>query len=127
MICSYLREPWTCAVYHDRFSDFVQEIKEYLSLLPHKVSLAHHTLHTLTATPTLYTPSLPRPHTQSNGSQSVEEIVREMVNDESPLTSAQLLTQFNTSQAKGVISEQLFRYLHYNKQHLPMFARPDIV
>ena len=28
----FFREPWTCAVYHDRFSDLREEVREILSL-----------------------------------------------------------------------------------------------
>ena len=29
--CSYFCEPWTCAVFHDRFPDFMEEIREHLA------------------------------------------------------------------------------------------------
>ena len=32
MYCRFLREPWACAVYHDRFSDLREEVRETLSL-----------------------------------------------------------------------------------------------
>lgn len=30
LLCSFLREPWSLAIYHDRFSDLQQEIVELL-------------------------------------------------------------------------------------------------
>ena len=35
----YFEEPWACAVFHDRFSDFVEEVREYLGQLPTEVSI----------------------------------------------------------------------------------------
>ena len=115
---SYFREPWVCALFHDRFPDFMQEVREYLSLLPHKVR--PHPL-----TPALTTPP------QADSEASIEEMVRELVNEDpdSPLTSARamLRAQFHSSPAKSLVSERLFRFLDYNKQQLPMYARPDPV
>ena len=33
----YFAEPWACAVFHDRFNDFADEVREYLGQLPTKV------------------------------------------------------------------------------------------
>lgn len=34
---------------------------------------------------------------------------------------------FDDSKAKDFVEKKLFKYLHYNFQHLPMYARPDMV
>ena len=33
----YFRQPWACAVFHDHFSDFMEEVREYLQKEPIKV------------------------------------------------------------------------------------------
>lgn len=34
---------------------------------------------------------------------------------------------FNDSNAKDFVEKKLFKFLHYNYQHLPMYAKPDMV
>ena len=38
IFCSYFEEPWACAVFHDRFPDFIDEVKEHLGQLPKQVT-----------------------------------------------------------------------------------------
>lgn len=33
------RQSWACAIFHDRFADFMEEIKEQLAMLPVKVTI----------------------------------------------------------------------------------------
>jgi len=34
VVCSYLNEPWAMAIYHDRFRDFRDEVRELLISRP---------------------------------------------------------------------------------------------
>ena len=45
---NYFREPWACVIFHDRFVDFMDEIREHLEILPIKVS---HKSNTITVEP----------------------------------------------------------------------------
>jgi len=40
----FFRHPWACAIFHDRFSDFMEEVKENLETIPVKVCMLHDTL-----------------------------------------------------------------------------------
>ena len=60
-----------------------------------------------------HTPSHPHTHTLSKVS---------LVNHQ-----ARLATEFESSPVKKVIENRLFRFLHYNSYHLPMYAKPDMI
>lgn len=34
---------------------------------------------------------------------------------------------FEDSKAKEYVEKRLFKYLHYNTHHLPMYAKPDMI
>lgn len=38
-----------------------------------------------------------------------------------------LTALFEASSAKGVVEKKLFKYLQYNHNHLPMYAKPDMI
>ncbi len=38
---SYFKEPWACAIFHDRFADLVEEINEHVQSTPLQVSSDH--------------------------------------------------------------------------------------
>jgi hypothetical protein len=99
---TFLREPWACALFHDRFPDLRDEVREMLSQ---------------------------QPATEDGGSQSVEQRVRELLEDQHTVSlegqRERLLAEFAASPVKGGLEQLLHRYLHYNHQLLPMYAQPN--
>ncbi|CAI8039464.1 Cilia- and flagella-associated protein 61 [Geodia barretti] len=89
---TFLREPWTCAVYHDRFSDLREEVRETLSLQQLTPGGA---------------PSEVNQHQPAaeddggTGRQSVEERVRQLLTDQQTVSleehKDQLLREFSQS------------------------------
>ncbi|XP_057303252.1 cilia- and flagella-associated protein 61-like isoform X1 [Hydractinia symbiolongicarpus] len=97
---SYFNESWCLAIYHDRFKDFRNEIREILS-----------------------TP-------EGSEVLSVEERVRRMVREDVSLCAEEkshLMDAFVGSGCKMAMEERLNCFLDYNKYHLPMFARPAMM
>lgn len=97
---SFFRESWCLAVFHDRFKDFRDEIRELL-----------------VAKPSADVPSL-------------EEKVRKMIDEDLALTKDQrrvLSDSYVASTAKKAIEQRLLGFLSYNSNHLPMYAKPGMV
>ncbi|KAL4238233.1 Cilia and flagella associated protein 61 [Mactra antiquata] len=97
---SYFCETWSLALYHDRFSDFREELRELLITRP------------------------------SDGSDSLEERVRSLVDPEMPLSDGQrkeLLDVFQSTGAKRAVEARLLNFMSYNYYHLPMYAKPGMV
>jgi len=91
----YFREPWSLILYHDRFAELREEIKELLSQ-----------------------PNQP-------GEESLSEKVCQLVDEDLAIeekTRLALLQEYDTSLAKQSIENRLFSYLSYNKYHLPHYA-----
>jgi len=97
---SFFREAWCLAVFHDRFKDFRDEIRELL-----------------VAKPSADVPSL-------------EEKVRKMIDEDLVLSKDQrrhLTDSYVASTAKKAIEQRLLGFLSYNSNHLPMYAKPGMV
>ncbi|XP_048456872.1 cilia- and flagella-associated protein 61 [Rhincodon typus] len=97
---SYLREPWCMCIYHDRFMDFKQEVRQLIE--SNKV----------------------------NVDEPIEELIRRIADGELLVpgnTKAYLEEQFAKNGYQKLVEKTLLNYLSYNRYHLPMFARPGIV
>lgn len=96
---SFFRESWCMAVFHDRFKDFRDEIRELL-----------------VAKPSVDVPSL-------------EDKVRKMIDEDLVLSKDQrrvLTDSYCASTAKKAIEQRLLGFLNYNSYHLPMYAKPGM-
>ncbi|XP_069810288.1 cilia- and flagella-associated protein 61 [Dendropsophus ebraccatus] len=97
---SYFMEAWCMAIYHDRFIDFQQEVREILA--SKKV------------------------HDQP----SMKELVHKVTDDELNLAETPqkyLRRVLEQNGYKQDIEKRILNYLQYNSNHLSMFARPGIV
>ncbi|EDO37268.1 predicted protein [Nematostella vectensis] len=97
---SFFQESWCLAVFHDRFNDFREEIRELLVNKP------------------------------SDDVLSLEEKVRKMIDEDLVLSKDQrrnLSDNYVSSPAKKAIEQRLLSFLSYNGYHLPMYAKPGMV
>ncbi|XP_033640473.1 cilia- and flagella-associated protein 61-like [Asterias rubens] len=97
---SFFRETWSLAVFHDRFLDFRQEIRELLVQRP-AVNVA-----------------------------ALEEKVRQLIDQDLQLEKKErkyLEEEFETSGNKRSLETRLLSFLSYNYYHLPMYAKPGMV
>ncbi|OWF50418.1 cilia- and flagella-associated protein 61-like isoform X2 [Mizuhopecten yessoensis] len=97
---SYFMEKWCLAVYHDRFADFRDEVRELLITSP------------------------------GPGQESVEERVRQVVDEDVAMNESQkgeLLDIYRNSGAKRAVETRLLSFISYNYYHLPMYAKPGMV
>ncbi|XP_052767765.1 cilia- and flagella-associated protein 61-like [Mya arenaria] len=96
----YFSETWALAIYHDRFSDFREELRELLITRP------------------------------GDGTESLEERVRSLVDPEMPLSEKQrgeLEGLYAQTGGKRAVEARLLNFLSYNYYHLPMYAKPGMV
>ncbi|XP_038072321.1 cilia- and flagella-associated protein 61-like [Patiria miniata] len=97
---SFFRETWCLAIFHDRFPDFRQEIRELL---------------------------VQRPAVDVT---ALEEKVRQLIDQDLELEKRErkyLEEQFETSGNKRSLETRLLSFLSYNYYHLPMYAKPGMV
>ncbi|XP_060109765.1 cilia- and flagella-associated protein 61 [Heteronotia binoei] len=97
---SYLKEPWALVIYHDRFIDLKNELREIL------ISI------------------------QEENCPSMQELVRKVVDGELALLErpkTYLKRFYKQTVYKNLLEKSILSYLNYNNYHLPMFAWPGIV
>ncbi|XP_062518295.1 cilia- and flagella-associated protein 61-like [Corticium candelabrum] len=97
---SYFQEPWAVAIFHDRFSEFGMDLNQLVS--------------------SRSIPSVP----------SLKERVCGMLKNDLELPHSErtlLQSDYENSQMKKLAHQRLLSYLHYNRYHLPMYARPNMV
>uniref|UniRef100_A0A8C8S1I2 Cilia and flagella associated protein 61 n=1 Tax=Pelusios castaneus TaxID=367368 RepID=A0A8C8S1I2_9SAUR len=97
---SYFREPWSMAIYHDRFIDLKKDLRQILI------------------------------SSQAGGLQSLEQLVRQLVEGELTLPERPkqyLKRAFQQSVCRRRVEASILGYLHYNSYHLPMYAWPGVV
>ncbi|KAK3094136.1 hypothetical protein FSP39_024579 [Pinctada imbricata] len=97
---SYFMETWSLSLYHDRFSDFRDEVRELLITSP------------------------------TEGKDSVEDKVRQVVDEDVPMNESQkkqLMEIYASSGSKRAVETRLLSFLSYNYYHLPMYAKPGMV
>ncbi|KAL6486664.1 hypothetical protein MHYP_G00060560 [Metynnis hypsauchen] len=100
---SYFRERWCMALFHDRFADFEQEVRQIMEST--KVQLDQDSV------------SIPK--------------LAEMIVDgtwEVPVDPSLYLNQiFEQSEGPQALKRSVLDYLKYNKYHLPMYAQPGLL
>ncbi|XP_076819152.1 cilia- and flagella-associated protein 61-like isoform X1 [Clavelina lepadiformis] len=99
---AFFREPWALALFHDRFQDFRQEVRDLLSCPPSGAS------------------SL----------SSLEADVRQLVEEDFNVNNQQRATLRERYAATGqrkAVEARLLSFLSYNYYHLPMYAKPGMV
>ncbi|CAM4540638.1 unnamed protein product [Lepidochelys olivacea] len=97
---SYFREPWSMAIYHDRFIDLKKELRQILI------------------------------SSQVDGLPSLDQLVHQIVDGELILSEKpkQYLKRFFQQNIyKRLVEGSILSYLNYNNYHLPMYAWPGIV
>ncbi|KAK7103337.1 cilia- and flagella-associated protein 61-like [Littorina saxatilis] len=97
---SYFKEAWCTAVFHDRFADFRDEIRELLVTSPR------------------------------DAKETLEEKVRKVVDEEVGMSDSQreqLLEAYKSTGSKRAVETRLLSFLAYNYYHLPMYAKPGMV
>ncbi|KAK3713004.1 hypothetical protein QZH41_014115 [Actinostola sp. cb2023] len=97
---SFFRESWCLAVFHDRFNDFREEVRELL------ISKPEQDVH------------------------SLEEKVRKMIDEDLVLSKDQrrnLTDAYVASSARKAIEQRLLSFMSYNAYHLPMYATQGLV
>ncbi|KAK3738961.1 hypothetical protein RRG08_006528 [Elysia crispata] len=96
----YLAEPWAAAIFHDRFADLRDEIRELLITSP------------------------------KDKEATLEDISRQLVDEETGLSEQQrkeLLMAYVSTGAKRAVETRLLNFISYNHYHLPMYAKPGMV
>ncbi|XP_069464175.1 cilia- and flagella-associated protein 61 [Ambystoma mexicanum] len=97
---SYFSEPWSLPIFHDRFMDFRQEVRQILA------------------------------SAQGPGGASMEQLARDALENEAALTEpprAYLKKCFEEKGFRRGVDLGSLRFLDYNRDLLPMFARPGMV
>ncbi|XP_077972543.1 cilia- and flagella-associated protein 61-like [Styela clava] len=98
----FFREPWCMAIFHDRFRDLRQEVRELLSMPP-----------------------------SGGGSlSSLEAEVQQLVKEDLNISSEQkanLREFYQSIGLKKAVENRLLSFLSYNYYHLPMYAKPGMV
>ncbi|XP_025103771.1 cilia- and flagella-associated protein 61-like isoform X2 [Pomacea canaliculata] len=97
---SFFRESWAMAIFHDRFSDLRDELRELLITSP------------------------------EDRQETMEDKVRHMVDEEVGISEAQrhqLMDLYKASGSKQAVETRLLSFLSYNYYHLPMYAKPGMV
>jgi hypothetical protein len=67
---------------------------------------------------------------KNNGLKSIEEFLAEKLDNDLIVTNeerAHIRDYFKQSGTKNLIELRLLKYLNYNYNHLPMYAKPDMV
>ncbi|XP_064599733.1 cilia- and flagella-associated protein 61-like [Liolophura sinensis] len=97
---SYFAGAWCLAIYHDRFPDFRDEVRELLITRP------------------------------PEDIETLEEKVRQLVDEDIPTNLKQrqeLRDYYIQSGCKRAVETRLLSFLSYNYYHLPMYAKPGMV
>ncbi|XP_056620849.1 LOW QUALITY PROTEIN: cilia- and flagella-associated protein 61 [Triplophysa dalaica] len=98
---SYFRENWCLALFHDRFTDFEQEVRQIMDSA--KVE-------------------------GDNGLVSMHEVLQKMVGDKTETGHLMNLSEmFGKSQTCSALKTTVLDYLKYNRYHLTMYARPGLL
>ncbi|XP_059138560.1 cilia- and flagella-associated protein 61-like isoform X3 [Physella acuta] len=96
----YLMEPWAMAIYHDRFPDLRDEIRELLI------------------------------SNEDEKAATIEDLARQLVDEEIGFTQDQrkeLMSAYIATGAKRAVETRLLNFIGYNHYHLPMYAKPGMV
>ncbi|KPP65925.1 hypothetical protein Z043_115618, partial [Scleropages formosus] len=95
-------EPWCLAVYHDRFADFEEEVRQIMESA--KV--------------------------QDDGDLlSLPELVQKVLNEEAVSENPKIYLKniFQKSDSITTLKKSMLNYLNYNRYHLTMYAQPGLI
>ncbi|CAL1535687.1 unnamed protein product [Lymnaea stagnalis] len=96
----YLMEPWIMAVYHDRFADLRDEIRELLIT------------------------------NEKEPGTTLEDLSRQLVDEEVGFSQdhrKELMLAYVATGAKRAVETRLLNFISYNYYHLPMYAKPGMI
>ncbi|KAK2883843.1 hypothetical protein Q8A67_017480 [Cirrhinus molitorella] len=98
---SYFRKNWCLALYHDRFTDFEQEVRQIMDSAKLE---------------------------GENGSVSIQEALQKIVDDKAESDQSMSISEvFQKSEAYSALRKSVLDYLKYNRYHLTMYARPGLL
>ncbi|XP_077075581.1 cilia- and flagella-associated protein 61 [Siphateles boraxobius] len=98
---SYFKENWCLALYHDRFADFEQEVRQIMDSAKLE---------------------------GESGSVSIQEALQKIVEDKAESDQLTGLSEvFQRSEAYSALRKSVLDYLRYNRYHLTMYARPGLL
>ncbi|XP_056099351.1 cilia- and flagella-associated protein 61 [Rhinichthys klamathensis goyatoka] len=98
---SYFKENWCLALYHDRFADFEQEVRQIMDSAKLE---------------------------GESGSVSIQEALQKIVDDKAESDQLTGLSEvFQKSEAYSALRKSVLDYLRYNRYHLTMYARPGLL
>ncbi|XP_048063980.1 cilia- and flagella-associated protein 61 isoform X2 [Megalobrama amblycephala] len=98
---SYFRENWCLALYHDRFADFEQEVRQIMDSAKLE---------------------------GESGLVSIQEALQKIVDDKAESDRPTSLSEvFQKSEAYSALRKSVLDYLKYNRYHLTMYARPGLL
>ncbi|KAK6176372.1 hypothetical protein SNE40_014672 [Patella caerulea] len=97
---SFFSESWCQAIFHDRFMDLRDELRELLITSPEE------------------------------GKETLEDHIRRLIDEEMSLSKSQqeeLNEVYKSSGAKRAVETRLLNFISYNYYHLPMYTKPGMV
>ncbi|MBN3281887.1 CFA61 protein, partial [Polyodon spathula] len=95
---SFFKETWCLAIYHDRFTDFKNEVHQIMATR------------------------------QDPDSFSITEIIQQVVEEErSEDPKETLKMKFEACNYRNPVERYVLNYLKYNRYHLPMYAQPGLL
>lgn len=97
---SYFHESWCVPIFHDRFKDLRNEIREILSSV------------------------------KGRDLETMKEKVKKLIDEDLELSMRDrdsLRSSYVKSSAKKEIEKTLLNFLNYNSPHLPMYAKPEMI
>ncbi|XP_030626735.1 cilia- and flagella-associated protein 61 [Chanos chanos] len=100
---SYFRERWCLPIYHDRFTDFEQEVRQIMESTKVEVG---------------------------SDSVSMSELIQRLADDKLDIEEETVLyvrNCFERSEGLTALNRSVLNYLKYNRYHLPMFAQPGFI
>uniref|UniRef100_A0A8C9VPS8 Cilia and flagella associated protein 61 n=1 Tax=Scleropages formosus TaxID=113540 RepID=A0A8C9VPS8_SCLFO len=97
---SYFKEPWCLAVYHDRFADFEEEVRQIMESAKDDGDLL-----------------------------SLPELVQKVLNEEAVSENPKIYLKniFQKSDSITTLKKSMLNYLNYNRYHLTMYAQPGLI
>ncbi|XP_051955080.1 cilia- and flagella-associated protein 61 [Xyrauchen texanus] len=98
---SFFQESWSLALYHDRFTDFEQEVRQIMDSAKLEGEC---------------------------GLMSIQEVLQKIVDDKQETDQPMSLSEmFLKSEACPALKKSVLDYLKYNRYHLTMYAQPGLL
>ncbi|THD25271.1 Cilia-and flagella-associated protein 61 [Fasciola hepatica] len=96
----FFNDVWPLAIYHDRFDEFLGEVRDLLITCP--------------------------PNVKESLAQKVLDMLVE-TGEVKPSEIAELKALYEKDGYKRAVEQRLLKFIHYNYNLLPMYAKPDLV